>query len=45
LQKLGRAIDTIAIPKAIDLTDETQKMTAEVLDICRRRIEAMAQEV
>ena len=45
LQKLGRAIDTIAIPKAIDLTDETQKMTAEVLDICRRRIEAMAQGV
>jgi serine/threonine-protein kinase HipA len=45
LQKLGRAIDTIAIPKAIDLTDETQKMAAEVLDICRRRIEAMAQEV
>jgi serine/threonine-protein kinase HipA len=45
LQRLGRAIETIAIPKAIDLTDETQKMTADVLDICRRRIEAMAQEV
>jgi len=45
LQKLGRAVDTIAIPKAIDLTDETQKMTAEILGIWRRRIEAMAQEV
>jgi hypothetical protein len=45
LQKLGRAIDTIEIPEATGLTDETQKMTAQVLDICRRRFEAMAQEV
>ena len=45
LQKLGRAIDTVVIPNAIELTDETQKMTAEVLDICRRRMEAMAHEV
>jgi serine/threonine-protein kinase HipA len=42
LQRLLRAIDTIAVPKAIKLTDETQKMTAEVLELCRRRIEAMA---
>ena len=44
LQTLGRAIDTIVIPKAIELTDETRKMTAEVLAICRLRIEAIAQE-
>jgi serine/threonine-protein kinase HipA len=42
LQRLGRAIDAIAVPKGIEHTDETRKMTAEVLDLCRRRIEAMA---
>jgi len=44
LQRLRRAIDTIAIPEAIDLTDETRNMTAEMLGLCRRRIEAMAHE-
>ena len=32
-------------PKAVELTDETQKMTAEVLELRRRRVEAMAQPV
>jgi serine/threonine-protein kinase HipA len=42
LQRLRGTIDGIAVPKAIELTDETRKMTAEVLDLCRRRIEGMA---
>jgi hypothetical protein len=41
LQRLGRAIDAIAVPKAIELTDETRKMAAEVRDLWRRRIAAM----
>jgi serine/threonine-protein kinase HipA len=39
--RLRKAIDGIALPEAIELTSETQKMTAEVLDICRRRIGEM----
>jgi serine/threonine-protein kinase HipA len=42
LQRLRGAIDSIALPKDIELTDETWKMTAEVLDLCRQRIEGMA---
>jgi serine/threonine-protein kinase HipA len=42
LQRLGRAIDAIAPPEVIELTGETRKMTAEMLDLCRRRIETMA---
>lgn len=42
LQRLRGAVDGIAMPKGIELTDETQKMAAEVLDLCRRRIEGMA---
>ena len=45
LQRLRRAIDDISLPKAIELTDETRKMTEEVLALSRRRIEAMTQEV
>jgi serine/threonine-protein kinase HipA len=41
LQRLRRATDVIAAPKAIELIDDTRKMTAEVLDLCRRRIEGM----
>ena len=41
LQRLGKVIDAIAVPKAIELTDETLKMTAEVRDLCRQRIAAM----
>jgi serine/threonine-protein kinase HipA len=41
LQRLRTAIDAIAVPKAIELTNETRKMTEEVLDLCRERIEGM----
>lgn len=41
LQRLGEAVDAVVLPNAIELTDETRKMTAEVLDLCRQRIEAM----
>ncbi len=42
LQRLRRAVDVIEAPKAIELTGEARKMTAEVLDLCRRRIKAMS---
>jgi serine/threonine-protein kinase HipA len=42
LQQLRRAIDTIAMPKVFEFTDETRMMTGEMLDLCRRRIEGMA---
>ena len=42
LQRLRGTIDGIALPRDIELTGETQKMAAEVLDLCRRRIEGMA---
>jgi len=42
LQRLRGALDGIAVPQAIQLSDETRQMTMEVLDLCRRRIEGMA---
>src|SRR5215471_8574535 len=42
VQRLRGALDVIAVPKAIQLSDETRQMTVEVLDLCRRRIEGMA---
>jgi serine/threonine-protein kinase HipA len=42
LQQLGKATDGIAVPKAIQVTDETGRMAAEMLDLCRRRLEGMA---
>ena len=42
LHRLRRAIDAMEAPKAIELTGDTRKMIAEVLDLCRTRIEAMA---
>ena len=42
VQRLRGALDGIAVPKAIELSDETQQMKMEVLDLCRRRIEGMA---
>jgi serine/threonine-protein kinase HipA len=41
LQRLRLAINTIALPTTITLNNETQKLTAEMLDLCRERIEAM----
>lgn len=42
VQRLRKAVDGIAVPKGIQLSDATRKMTEEVIDICRRRIEGMA---
>ena len=42
VQRLREALDVIALPKAIQLSDETRQMTVEVLDLCRRRIEGIA---
>ena len=41
LQRLGGVIDQIALPEPIELTDDARKMATEVLNICRRRIEAL----
>ena len=41
LQRLGGVIDQIALPEPMELTDDARKMAAEVLNICRRRIEAL----
>jgi serine/threonine-protein kinase HipA len=41
VQRLRGALDGIAVPDAIQLSDETRQMTMEVLDLCRRRIEGM----
>jgi serine/threonine-protein kinase HipA len=42
VQRLRGALDVIAVPKAIHLSDETRQMTVEELDLCRGRIEGMA---
>lgn len=42
VQRLRKAVVGIAVPKIIEVSDATRKMTEEVLDICRRRIEGMA---
>jgi serine/threonine-protein kinase HipA len=44
VQRLRKAIDGIAVPKSIELSDAMQKMTSEVIDLCRRRIEMMTQQ-
>ncbi|MHB1544489.1 MAG: type II toxin-antitoxin system HipA family toxin [Gammaproteobacteria bacterium] len=40
-KRLGTAIDTIALPKSIEPTAEAQKIVHDVLDLCRKRIEAL----
>jgi len=42
VQRLRMAVDGIAVPKTIEVSDATRKMTEEVVDICRRRIQGMA---
>lgn len=42
VQRLRKAVDGIAVPKTIEVSDAIRKITEEVLDICRRRIEGMA---
>src|SRR6266851_208085 len=41
LQRLVGIIDQITLSEPMELTDDARKMAAEVLNICRRRIEAM----
>jgi len=41
LRRLREAIDRIAVPKTIELTEDTHQMTTAVLDLCRQRIEGM----
>jgi serine/threonine-protein kinase HipA len=41
VQRLRSALETITLPKVIHLSDETRQMTAEMFDLCRRRIEGM----
>lgn len=41
VQRLSKAIDSAAFPKAIEVSDDTRKVTTEMLDICRQRIEGM----
>ena len=37
LRRLRRALEAIAVPKAIRLTDAASKMTEQMLDLCKRR--------
>jgi serine/threonine-protein kinase HipA len=41
LRRLREAVDRIAVPKAIALTEDMHKLTTEVLGLCRQRIEGM----
>jgi len=40
LQRVRDAVDHIVLPNAMHFTDDARKMVAEVLDICRMRLEA-----
>ncbi len=42
LQRLRGGVEGIALPKAMEVADDARKMTADVLDICRARIEGAA---
>jgi serine/threonine-protein kinase HipA len=42
VQRLRGALDVIAVPDAIPLSDETRQMTVDMFGLCRRRIEGMA---
>jgi serine/threonine-protein kinase HipA len=42
VQRLRKAVDGIAVPKTIEVSDATRKMIEGALDICRHRIEGMA---
>jgi serine/threonine-protein kinase HipA len=41
LQRLRGAVDRIALPRAMEFTEDARKMVAEVLEICRARIETI----
>ena len=42
LRRIGGAIDGIGVPHAIRHIKESEKLINDVLDICRRRVEAFA---
>ncbi len=42
LRRIGGAIDGIGVPHAIRHSKESEKLINDVLDICRRRVEAFA---
>ncbi len=41
LQRLRGVIDHITLPKALEISDDAREMVAQMLDICRTRIEGM----
>jgi serine/threonine-protein kinase HipA len=41
LQQLRKAVNAFAVPTAVTLNDETQKSAAEMLNLCRARIDTM----
>lgn len=41
LQRLWGGVDRIALPGAMEFTDATRKMVADMLDICRARLEGL----
>ncbi len=42
LKRLSAAVDCIALPKAMVLTDDARKKVEEVLDVCRARVQALS---
>lgn len=42
LRRMGGAIDGIGLPKAIESTADARKIVEDMLDICRKRIEALS---
>jgi serine/threonine-protein kinase HipA len=40
--RLGKAVDTISLPKAVAASDEAQEIVAEVLDLCRTRVKGLS---
>jgi serine/threonine-protein kinase HipA len=41
LQRLRDAVDRIALPKSLGITDDARAMVTDVLEICRARVEAL----
>ena len=42
LSRMALAIDQLSLPKAIERSQQTEKLIEEMLDICRSRVEAFA---
>jgi len=42
LRRIGGSVDGIGIPQTISHSKEAEKVINNVLDICRRRVEAFA---